>query len=272
MLPFLITILSVGLNTTGIFTPPVIGFSSSTLPTVLMHGILSDADDLSQAKTWFEKHTGNTVYNIEIGNGRSDSIGKPMLWQLEQMASTIRSIPELRGGFNFVGFSQGGLLGRGYAELYNDPPIDTLITLGTPHAGVYYYSTPNIYNEFNQQHFSYAGYWRDPFRYHTYLKNASYLPLVNGELKNKHRLDVNRFVMVWSPTDGFIVPEQSCKFEFYREDSKDIVPFRESSQYLNNLIGLKTLDEQNRVYMIEANCVHNEYKTEKCLDSIGRLM
>jgi len=263
ILPFLITILSFGLN---------ISLKPSPVPTVLMHGIMSDAEDLDNAKTWFEKHTGGPVYSLEVGNGRPDSIGKPMMWQLDEMTRTIKSIPDLQHGFNFVGFSQGGLLGRGYAELYNDPPVKTLVTLGTPHAGIYYYSVPNIYSSYNQKHFSYAGYWKDPYRYESYLRNASYLPVINGEKGSNEispRLSVDRFVMVWSPQDGFIVPEESCKFEFYDENSETIVPFRESTQYLDNLIGLRELDETNRLYMVEANCIHNEYKTEKCLESIG---
>ena len=241
-------------------------------PIVLMHGILSSSNDLNEVESWFGKHTKSQIFNIEVGNGRSDSVSKPMDWQLEEFVKAISIIPELEHGFHFVGFSQGGLLGRGYAELYNNPPVSTLLTFGTPHAGVFFWRMPKIYSEFNQEHLSYSGYYKDPYMYPIYLKNASYLPYINNEHDKKifsqNVKDVDHFVMVWSQVDDVIKPEESCKFEFFEINSDIIIPLRESRQYIDNLIGLKTLDEMGKLHIIEATCAHTMYKTEECLDTL----
>jgi len=238
-------------------------------PVVLMHGILSSSDDLDQVQGWFEKHTKSQVFNIEIGNGQSDSVSKPMTWQLEEFVKSVSLIPELENGFHFVGFSQGGLLGRGYVERYNNPPVSTLLTFGTPHAGVFFWRMPKIYSEFNQEHLSYAGYYKDPYMYAIYLKNASYLPYINNEHDNTNDVvNVEHFVMVWSRVDGVIKPEESCKFEFFGVNSETIIPLRESRQYIDNLVGLRTLEETGRLHIIESVCAHTMYKTEECLDTL----
>lgn len=240
-------------------------------PIVLMHGILSSAGDLDEIKSWFETNTGNMVFNVEIGNGQLDSISKPMFWQLDTLTTRLKSIPEIGEGFHFIGLSQGGLLARGYTEIYNNPPVSSLITFGTPHSGVYYYDVPGIYEKYNQDHYSFSGYWKDPFRYEDYIKNSTYLPFINNEritIAAGHVLNVENFVMVWSKVDGIIVPKESCKFEFYGEESLDIVPLKDSKQYTENLIGLKTLDETGRLHFVESGCVHVEYKTRECLENM----
>lgn len=42
----------------------------------------------------------------------------------------------LKNGFNAIGISQGGQFLRAYVERCNDPPVRTLITLGSQHQGV----------------------------------------------------------------------------------------------------------------------------------------
>lgn len=245
-------------------------------PIVMMHGILSSADDLNEIGTWFETNTGNKVFNIEIGNGKLDSISKPMFSQLDILSNTLKSIPEIQDGFHFLGLSQGGLLARGYTEIYNNPPVASLVTFGTPHAGVYYYDVPGIYEKYNQEHYSFAGYWKDPFRYDDYISNATYLPIINNEritIAAGHVIDVENFAMVWSNVDGIIVPKESCKFEFYEQDTMKVIPLMDSKQYRENLIGLKTLDETGRLHFIDSGCVHVEYKTKECLENMkGELL
>ena len=245
-----------------------LSFVMAHTPIVIMHGILSSSDDLEDVKTWFEQNTKSRVFNIEIGNGQVDSISKPMSWQLEEFVKTTSSIPELNDGFHFVGFSQGGLIGRGYAEIYNNPRISTLLTFGTPHSGVFMWRMPKIYSEFNQEHLSYAGYYKDPYMYPIYLKNASYLPYINNENNQNLELDVNHFVMVWSKIDGVIKPEESCKFEFFGVNTEIVIPLWDSDQYRDNLIGLRTLEETDRLHIIESTCVHTMYKTSECLESL----
>jgi len=46
------------------------------------------------------------------------------------------AIPELADGFDAIGLSQGGVLLRSMVQLYPDPPVRNLITVGSPHMGV----------------------------------------------------------------------------------------------------------------------------------------
>lgn len=214
-------------------------------PIVLLHGITSDKTELTSVANWLIEKLPNNVYNIEIGNGKMDSIFKTMDWQLNELCYQIYNIPELENGFHFIGMSQGGLLARGYVERCNKFPVINLITWVSPHAGVFgfdelYFNFNNVYKQFYQNLYSFSGYWKDPFNYEMYLSSASYLPYLNNERnitktpiyyellehiynslewvpdKNKaNMLSLNNFVMIWSPNDDVLSPPESGKFEFY---------------------------------------------------------
>lgn len=221
-------------------------------PIVLLHGITSDKTEFASVEKWLGETVPNDVYNIEIGNGKFDSIFKPMNWQLDQLCAKIYSMPQLAGGFHFIGMSQGGLLARGYVERCNKYPVINLITWVTPHAGVFgindiQFDFNKVYNSFYQNIYSFSGYWKDPFRYSKYLSSASYLPYLNNEINTTYRnnfyeggdfnkgfyedtyeniewsqeqnkvnmLSLKNFVMIWSPNDDVITPPESGKFGFY---------------------------------------------------------
>ena len=109
-----------------------------TYPTVLMHGVLANKQNMDELKTLLELNFKIPVYNIEIGNGVGTSLFTSMNSQLEILCDTIYKMDELKDGFNFIGMSQGGLLARGYVEYCNKYPVINLITLASPNGGVYY--------------------------------------------------------------------------------------------------------------------------------------
>jgi palmitoyl-protein thioesterase len=210
-------------------------YYSPPLPIVLLHGITSDTSELINVVNWLQQKLPNKVFNIEIGNGKFNSIFKTMDWQLDQLCMTIYNIPELENGFHFIGMSQGGLLARGYVQRCNRFPVRNLITWVSPQAGVYgfnevYFDWSKVYSPFYQTIYSFAGYWKDPFQYDVYLANATFLPYLNNEsprleqyaahgfdfYKNKERIEsLDNFVMIWSGNDDVISPPQSGRFEFY---------------------------------------------------------
>lgn len=269
-------------------------------PIVLLHGIASDKTELTPVNNWLRENLPNEVYNIEIGNGKQDSIFKTMDWQLKELCSTIYNIPALQRGFHFIGMSQGGLLARGYVEKCNFYPVINLITWVTPHAGVFGLGNftvdlKRIYTDFNQNMYSFAGYWKNPFQYTTYLEKARYLPDLNNEIsQNEYDFTSNRnnmlklknFIMIWSPNDDVLVPPQSGKFGFYKISNyehshinyyKDaielppIVDLFDSEQYKNDWLGLKTLNSQGRLHILETNCTHTGHKTELCFEQLDDL-
>lgn len=166
------------------------GQCNQNYPIVLLHGITSDKSELTSVSNWITENLPNKVFNIEIGNGKPDSIFKTMDWQLNELCYEIYNIPELENGFHFIGMSQGGLLARGYVERCNKFPVINLITWVSPHGGVYgfdekYFEFKNIYKPFYQNIYSFSGYWKDPFRYNMYLASASFLPYLNNEKENE---------------------------------------------------------------------------------------
>ncbi|GJP39359.1 hypothetical protein CLOM_g23738, partial [Closterium sp. NIES-68] len=66
----------------------------------------------------------------------SSSIFGSIDQQIDEVCASLAAIPQLAGGFNAIGISQGGLLFRAYVQRCNSPPVRTLITLGSPHAGM----------------------------------------------------------------------------------------------------------------------------------------
>lgn len=225
---------------------PSTSYNTHIYPVVLLHGIISDHTELLPVVKWLEANIPNPVFNLDIGNGKVDSILKPMGWQLEELCNTIYGIEELRNGFHFIGMSQGGLLARGYVEKCNYFPVINLITWVSPHAGVFglgnidNINLKRIYTPLYQSMYSFAGYFKDPFRYEEYLKMASYLPDLNNEIVNvntintrgddenalfnyiynfennrNNMLSLQNFVMIWSSEDEILNPPASAMFSFF---------------------------------------------------------
>lgn len=242
----------------------IISVSCAT-PIVMLHGILSSSYELKEAEHWFRTNTYNRVFNIEIGNGEVDSVFRNMSWQISQFEDRVRELGILE--FHFIGFSQGGLIGRGFLLNNDKYRIKTFMTFGTPHMGVYYpyYDDSNIFNK--QDTLSFPGYWKNPYNYSFYLNSSTFLPYINGDNRKLDNFkDVDQFVVVWSPDDGTINPVESTKFEYYDIDTQNIVPFLNSTQYIDNLCGLKRLDIEKRLHIFNISCHHTEFKTTYCLN------
>jgi palmitoyl-protein thioesterase len=282
-------------------------YLSTPTPIVLLHGITSDTNELAPVAEWLKTRMPNPVYNIEIGNGKRNSLFKTMDWQLKELCMAIYNIPELEGGFHFIGMSQGGLLARGYVQRCNRFPVRNLITWVSPHAGVYgfnevYFDWKKVYTPLYQRLYSFSGYWKDPYQYETYLANSIFLPYLNNESPNmeayaergfdfqtnRERItSLENFVMIWSGNDDVITPPQSGRFEFYdivcgtREtpgcqeliasDSLKIQNFFNSSQYRKNLLGLRTLYMNGKLHILETNCTHSGHKTAECFPQLEEL-
>lgn len=248
-------------------------------PIVLLHGIISDKTELTTVANWLMEKLPNKVYNIEIGNGKMDSIFKTMDWQLNELCYQIYSIPELENGFHFIGMSQGGLLARGYVERCNKFPVQNLITWVSPQAGVYGIGNisgldinfKNIYTPIYQNIYSFSGYWKDPYQYEKYLGSASYLPYLNNEERNSQNtltsydllddnwasiawepeqnkanmLSLKNFVMIWSPNDDVICPPESGKFSFYDTKSNQATQSTKATQS-NELLPIIDLFESEQ--------------------------
>uniref|UniRef100_A0A6B2LC86 Palmitoyl-protein thioesterase 1 n=1 Tax=Arcella intermedia TaxID=1963864 RepID=A0A6B2LC86_9EUKA len=252
-------------------------------PVVLMHGIGADANSMSLPVAWIKAaFPGIYVKNIEIGNGYWDSFFIKMSDQVDLFASQVREDPNLKRGFNLVGYSQGSLITRGYIERYNDPPVHNYITWSGPHAGTFGIPVVEwtwlfkdiwdmLYDAEVQQSVTFAQYWRDPYDLPVYLEVSLYLADLNNERPAKNEtykqniISLNNMVLLYTTVDDTVLPGRSGWFETYapNDDSK-IVPLEESALFVEDWIGLKVLNTTNRLHRFSCSCKHNQYPDEIC--------
>lgn len=253
--------------------PLILLFFLSTIthaarPVVLMHGIESHSENLAELADWVSISFNRTVINVELGDGDSYSTDTPMWQQIDAFKDVVRNNSMLSEGFDFIGISQGGLIGRGYVSRYNSPPIANLITLVSPHGGVYDKNLGFIdfYGPIAQSTLSFAGYWRDPTKLIKYHLFSSFLPAIN-EKRNKYLQALTNFAMVFSPNDEIIKPPSSGIFETFAADLT-VLPLENNPIYTEDWIGLKTLNETGRLHTHQTNCTHVEHRMPVCFSQL----
>ena len=253
-----------------------IDYADINFPIVVLHGLESSSEKLIPFCDWVEVTFGRKVYNMEIGNGEKTSLFTPLNDQLAELCKSIYNISELEQGFDFIGISQGGLLARGYVEQCNEFPVRNLITMVTPHGGVFLSrENMNMYSDFNQQHLSLANYWRNPNQLDAYLAKCTFLPIINNEKviidksekRKENMCNLSNFVMIWSPLDGVVYPPESGKFSFY-DANFHIIPLERTELYKTDALGLKFLNEKGRLFMYKTNCSHVNHRNPICFDQI----
>ena len=238
-------------------------------PTILIHGFGGDISDLNNLKISLEER-GVQVFNTEIGNGKIDSIFMNMNKQCDILAENIENL-SIKGKINLIGISQGGLLARCYVEKYSNKInlVHSLITYGTPHMGIYI-EWANLKN---------LEYWKNPYKYNQYLDKNDFLVYLNNEkiheeynLYKKNIINLDNFVIIWSNIDKVITPLVSTRFEFYNiteaENNKpmpiDIVKLYDSKMYIDDNIGLLSLNKKESLFIKRYDCLHEEFKNPSC--------
>ena len=250
-------------------------------PIVVLHGLESSSEKMIPLCEWIEDTFDKKVINIEIGNGEKTSLYTPLPEQLTELCDTIYKNKELENGFDFIGISQGGLLARGYVEQCNNYPVHNLITLVSPHGGAFMRDSIDnnfMYTHFSQKHISFAGYWRNPTKLEIYLDKSVYLPYLNNEKlhismekQKQNIISLSNFVMIWSPNDEIIYPSESGKFSFLDKDM-NIIPIEETELYKEDTLGLKYLDDEERLHIYETNCSHVDHRNPECFDQLYEIL
>ncbi|RHY28485.1 hypothetical protein DYB32_005941 [Aphanomyces invadans] len=122
-------------------TAYVRGAAVEFYPVVMMHG-MNDAGHTGHMERMrlvvSDTLDGAYVTSVQIGrNVREDEYNSVHLTMDEQVfAAIVRRDPNLRHGFHAIGFSQGGLIVRGYIERYNNPPVIGFLACHSPLAGI----------------------------------------------------------------------------------------------------------------------------------------
>merc|ERR1719183_2875681 len=214
--------------------------------------------------------------------------------QVTHACKTLKSIPELAGGFNAVGFSQGGQLMRAYVQRCNDPPVRQLITFGGQHMGIADIPAcigtnvilckqmaellgkgaylPGVRDVSVQ-----AQYFKDPMDKEDYLQHNIFLPDINNEGANKkatykqNLASLERLVLIKFKYDFVVVPNDSSWFAYYpwgTLDRRKILPMNQTELYKQDWIGLKALDEQGRIVFKECPAMHMKFTLSYFRDEV----
>lgn len=121
--------------------------SSEVLPILIWHSASETCfgNEINLYSNIIKSQFGNDVYikSVQIGStpdqDRINSLTKHPFKQIEEVCRQIRNDERFKNGYNGVGLSQGGLFMRGLVQICPHPQINNLITLASPHQGVYSY-------------------------------------------------------------------------------------------------------------------------------------
>lgn len=246
------------------------------LPFIVLHGIGDECKnqglyEFTQILINMSEAVG---FCIEIGNGAGDSFFMRLDKQADLVCEQVKTIPELKDGYNMVGLSQGNVVARAVIEFCDDgPPVNNFVSLGGPHAGTA--SIPGcsltsvcklfdslirlgVYSPFVQNHLAPSGYVKIPNDLAAYYKGSLFLPKLNNEIplnRNetyKKRLEsLNHLVLIMFQQDVVLIPPQTAWFGFYADnDFTTVQAPEETDLYKEDWIGLRALDEAGRVKYI----------------------
>lgn len=269
--------------------------AGAVLPVVLMHGLMSSAEGMSHIEAWLQSDfPGVYVKNVEIGNGKMDSLFMKMDDQVANFAAQLQADDRLANGFVMIGHSQGGLITRAYMERYNQPTVHHYVSLAGPQGGVYGVPDFNDWcpdaecpwiaaimskvaesgwlEPLMQNFITFAQYWRDPLNYDMYLNSSGFLADVNNERNTKNHTYRRNLVsstgqihLVEAGDDHIVVPKRSAHFEFFAVGQDTVIlNLTQTPGFLGDWIGLKTLLTQGRLHLHTVPCSHQNLPRSSC--------
>ena len=113
------------------------------------------------------------------------------------------------------------------------------------------------------------GYFRAKGNFKDYdLKTNNFIADLNNDYKTKNITYRERFlilekvVLIMNEDDRILHPPSSAWFEFHDRWGNFVVPLRKSQFYIDDYIGLRKLDEENKVNFIKLPGRHL-YVTDK---------
>ncbi|CEL60494.1 palmitoyl-protein thioesterase [Rhizoctonia solani AG-1 IB] len=267
-------------------------------PLVLWHGLGDSAHSAGMtefAELIKQVHPGIFVHSIALSD--DSSADQKAGWfgdvnaQVDIVATELSTIPELKNGFDAIGFSQGGQFLRAYVERYNNPPIRSLLTFGSQHVGISDLpgcktgdflcwlarntALRGMYSNYAQSHLVQAQYFRDPrsardlqsyYAANTFLADINAeIPDTDEKLYKKNLASLDALVLVLFSEDKTVVPKESGWFGSYKPaslsepdamDEEVIVPMRQQPIYKDDRIGLRTLDEAGKIHFTTCEGPH----------------
>ena len=283
------------------------GSSSGSLPVVLAHG-MGDACENSGMAGIVEEvgaYVGAYAVCFPIGDSRAQDTINGFLMDMDSsvdiFAEKVRADPQLEGGFDAIGFSQGNSLLRGYIQRYNDPPVRRWISAFGTAMGVA--ALPNCdpapgargkahracedlalvlgrlaYTELVQGILFQANYYRLPTALPGATNDTAYadwsqIAAWNGEERGgvvpneDFRRNFGRtelFYMVMGEADTVVTPREASHWGYFREGGFDeVVPMEDTRVYEADSFGLRTAREQGKILLSSVPGNHMQFTEEE---------
>ncbi|KAH9641665.1 hypothetical protein HF086_005111 [Spodoptera exigua] len=275
--------------------------SSKPTSIVLWHGMGDTccvSFSLGGIKVFLENNIpGVYVTSLRIGNSTVEDFENGYFmnpnYQVEYVCKQLAADPNLKDGFNAIGFSQGSQFLRAVVQRCGHilPPIKNLISLGGQHQGVY--GLPHCgalmhptcdyirqvlnyaaYDSWVQDALVQATYWHDPLDEETYINKSIFLAEINNELRvNKTYIEnlnnLQHFVLVKFDNDTIVQPRETEWFGFYEPgQSKRVVPFYETRLYVEDRLGLRKMHKEGRLVLISTEGDHLRFSDKWLVETI----
>ncbi|KAL8238502.1 hypothetical protein R6Q59_015069 [Mikania micrantha] len=251
-----------------------------SIPFVVFHGVADSCTKkgVTHFTDLLSEWSNTQGYCIEIGNGVWDSWFMPFEDQIDIACEKVKSMSELSQGYNIVGLSQGNLVGRGVLEFCDGaPPVKNFISVAGPHAGeasIPFCGTGlmcvlvdsliklAIYSDALQAHLAPANYIKIPTDLDGYREGCKFLPKLNNEFEKnatyKERFSsLQNLVLIMFDKESVLVPKETSWFGYFPDGAWDpVLPAQETRLYIEDWIGLRTLDETGRVKFVNVTGGH----------------
>ena len=209
---------------------------------------------------------------------------------VDAFAAAVRNDTGLAGGFNCVGFSQGNSVCRGYVQRYNDPPVRNVLSVHGTVVGVaaFPHCDPTglmgpvcrlvaslagdaAYTSLTQGLLFQIDYYRDPLRVtsdaykaHSELAAWNNEGNVVNETYKRNFVSVDKWVMIKASKDTMIHPNEGEHWGAFADGSlKKVLPMRETPWYVEDLFGLKTVDERGGIFFNATAGDHMQFTKEE---------
>jgi palmitoyl-protein thioesterase len=278
-----------------IAAPAEDGNADEYIPTVVAHGMGDSCFNrgMKSITNGIGQKTGQYSTCIgTAGNRITDTIDgflKNMDKSVDYFADKIKKDPKLANGFNCVGFSQGNSLCRGYIQKYNDPPVNSFMSVHGTVMGVSAFPScfkqekplglickalaevlgDAAYAKLIQDILFQADYFRHDVgpNAHRYLKNSQ-LAAMNNENPdtvdpsiNVNFAKTNQFVMVKAAKDSMVYPNENEHWGAMDDapNGNRILSMKETKFYKQDLFGLKTADEAGKIHFEETSGDHLQF-------------
>lgn len=188
----------------------------------------------------------------------------------------------MAGPINTLGLSHGGIIARYIAESCEGVTVNKWVSIGGPNQGVATF--PNchtgwfcdlvtdaiqlgVYTKYVQDHIGPAGYFKDQYRLTEYANDNTFLPPLNNHpgkavASRKSKLAaLDHAILVRFTEDTVVDPRFSEWFGEYAANSRDLVYMNETELYKEDWIGIKDLQEADKITYIAWVGNHLQFNT-----------